>query len=209
MAAGRTVPATADRGGGVLRQLREATAAAHAEVEGTLDLLAPDLRLERLMAVMARLHAFWTAAEAGLDEWADRHPDDAARLRWSQRRRAPLFAADLRSLGGRPAPDPPDLPRVPGTDEALGRLYVLEGSTLGGAFIDRHLRLVPHLADVRLQALSPYGERTGAMWHAYRQATRERVAAGGDADRLVGAARATFTALAEWSRPLAASRSAG
>jgi hypothetical protein len=40
------------------------------------------------------------------------------------------------------------------------------------------------------------------MWHAYRRVTRERVAAGGDAGRLVGAARATFTALAAWCAPV-------
>jgi hypothetical protein len=41
------------------------------------------------------------------------------------------------------------------------------------------------------------------MWHAYRQAIREHVAAGGDARRVVTAARETFAALADWCRPVA------
>jgi hypothetical protein len=36
------------------------------------------------------------------------------------------------------------------------------------------------------------------MWHSFRSVTRARVTVGGDADRLVGAARQTFGALATW-----------
>jgi len=184
----------------VLRRLRTETAAEHQAVEDTLDLLAPDLTPERLVAALTRLHGFWTAAEAGLDAWAVTAPGDAAAVDWSRRRRAQLYAADLAALGAVPAVvEQPALPPVEGTDEALGRLYVLEGSTLGGVFIDRHLASLPQLAPTGgLQAFSPYGEETGAMWHGYRQTTRARVAAGGDADRLVAAARDTFAALAAW-----------
>ena len=99
----------------------------------------------------------------------------------------------------------PELPAVEDTDQALGRLYVLEGSTLGGTFISRHLATLPTVGpDVRLGAFSPYGAETGAMWHAFRRVTRDRVAAGGDPVRLVGAARATFAVLAEWCAPVGA-----
>jgi heme oxygenase len=182
----------------VLSRLRRETAGDHQVVEQTLDLLSPDLTRDRLVDVLTRLHGFWAAAEAGLDAWAHAHPADADRVGWSCRRRTALFAADLAALGG--APDgAPELPDVPGTDAALGRLYVLEGSSLGGVFIDRHLATLPQLAGAgRLSSFSPYGEQTGAMWHGFRSVTRERVAAGGDADRVVGAARETFGALARW-----------
>ena len=78
---------------------------------------------------------------------------------------------------------------------------MLEGSTLGGVFIDRHLATLPELSGVRLRAFSPYGAETGAMWHAFRSATRARVAAGGQAATVVGSARATFAALAVWCDP--------
>ncbi|WP_245177028.1 biliverdin-producing heme oxygenase [Geodermatophilus sp. DF01-2] len=188
----------------VLTELRTATAGEHEQVETALGLMDPLLGRERLVAVLTRLHAFWTAAEAGLDAWARRCPTDAETVAWLQRRRAHLFAADLRALHA--APDTssvqPELPAVEDTDQALGRLYVLEGATLGGTFISRHLATLPTLGPgVRLGAFSPYGAETGAMWHAYRRVTRERVAAGGDADRLVGAARDTFAALAAWCVP--------
>jgi heme oxygenase len=110
----------------------------------------------------------------------------------------------VRTLGAPPTADGPALPAVPDTDRALGRLYVLEGSTLGGAFIDRHLASLPSLAGVRIRAFSPYGGETGAMWAAFRRVTRERVAAGGDAEAMVDSARETFRALAAWCRPVAA-----
>ena len=182
----------------VLRRLRTATADDHARVEAALDLMHPRLDRPRLRAAMSSLHAFWRVAEHGLDGWAAHHPLDAGRADWTGRRRAHLYAADVRALGAEPVPDAPVLPVVGSTDEALGRMYVLEGSTLGGTFIDRHLASLPALADVRLRAFSPYGERTGAMWAAYRRATREHVASGGDADRVVGAARSTFGALSGW-----------
>jgi len=183
----------------VLRRLRAETAAEHEAVEGSLDLLSPDLTRTRLVEVLTRMHGFWQAAEAGLDRWATAEPAAAERVDWSRRRRSALFAADLATLGAGPASDLPELPAVAGTDAALGRLYVLEGSSLGGVFIDRHLATLPQLAATgRLTCFTPYGDRTGAMWHAFRTATRARVAEGGDADQVVAAARQTFGALAGW-----------
>lgn len=187
----------------VLRMLRLGTADEHGTLERVLDLLDPGLGCPRLAAVLERMHGFWLAAEAGLDDWAARFSADAHALSWSRRRRAHLFAADLDALGCRAQVAVPDLPGLPSTDEALGRLYVLEGSTLGGVLIDRHLAGLPGLAGVRVRAFSPYGSDTGAMWHAYRTAVRGRVAAGGDATTIVGAARATFAALATWCQPVA------
>jgi heme oxygenase (biliverdin-IX-beta and delta-forming) len=189
----------------VLRRLRTETAAEHQAVEESLDLLSPDLSRDRLVDVLTRMHGFWQAAEADLDGWADAHPADAERVDWAARHRSDLFAADLAALGAAPADpaDGPELPAVPDTDAALGRLYVLEGSSLGGVFIDRHLATLPQLAATgRMSCFSPYGERTGAMWHAFRTVTRARVAAGGDAGRLVDAARQTFGALATWCSPV-------
>jgi heme oxygenase len=185
----------------VLHLLRTGTAAEHESLERSLDLLAPDLDRGRLTDVLTRMHGFWRAAEAGLDDWAARFPADAETLTWSARRRAGLFAADLDTLGATPADDAPRLAPVAGTDQALGRLYVLEGSTLGGTFIDRHLAALPGLGGLRLRAFSPYGAETGAMWHAFRHATRDRVAQGGDPDVMLEAGTSTFRSLAEWCRP--------
>jgi heme oxygenase len=182
----------------VLHRLRTATVDDHRRVEADLDLMDPALDRDRLCSAVSTLHAFWDSAEEGLDRWAGRYPDDAARLDWPRRRRARLYEADLDALGTPAAAERPVLPDVRDTDEALGRMYVLEGATLGGTFIDRHLSALPALTGVRLTAFSPYGECTGAMWHAYRRAARTHTAGAGDADRVVRAACDTFAALASW-----------
>jgi heme oxygenase len=204
-AGGEALPRDAGGAGDVLRELRTATAEEHDRVESALDLMDPHLDRDRLVDVLGRLHAFWLPAEAGLDAWARRRPEDAAALDWDRRRRAGLYAADLRALGADADPGGrPDLPDVRDTDEALGRLYVMEGSTLGGTFIDRHLATLPGLAGgPRLRCFSPYGTDTGAMWHAFRRVTRAHVAGPGDAGRVVAAARTTFAVLADWCRPAA------
>lgn len=184
--------------------LRSGTAIEHANLERSLDLLDPELDRARLTGVLARMHGFWNSAETGLDDWAARFPAAAGQVSWERRRRAGLFASDLARLGASGAEVGPVLAIPSGTDEALGRLYVLEGSTLGGAFIDRHLATVPELRGLRLRAFSPYGAETGAMWHGFRRAARQRVAAGGDARTMVAAARQTFGALASWCQPAAA-----
>ena len=192
----RTDPARPD----VMLALRTATAGEHQDLEDTLDLLDPALTADRLAAVLARMHSFWVRAEDGLDTWARTHPADAAAVDWTARRRSALFAADLAALGGDPdRPGPVDVPAPASTDEALGAMYVLEGSTLGGVFIDRHLATLPGLSQVGpLASFSPYGEQTGARWAAFRRAVREHVARGGDPDALVSAARRTFRLMASW-----------
>ena len=39
------------------------------------------------------------------------------------------------------------------------------------------------------------------MWHAFRRATRHRVARGGDPDAMLAAATSTFRSLAAWCAP--------
>ncbi|SNR58809.1 biliverdin-producing heme oxygenase [Blastococcus mobilis] len=203
-AAGTEAPT--DGNDDVLRRLRTGTADEHEDVERTLDLLSPGLGRARLVEVLGRMHGFWVAAEAGLDVWAAGTPAHADEVAWPRRRRAALFAADLHALGASVTAALPQLPPVADTDHALGRLYVLEGSTLGGTFIDRHLASLPHLSDVRIRAFSPYGPETGSMWEAFRRVTRDRVAAGGNADVILDSARTTFRELATWCRPLAPAR---
>ena len=203
MAAGDQAAALRDDRGtddDVLRLLRTGTAAEHEDVERTLDLLDPSLTRHRLAQVLDAMHGFWRAAEAGLDDWAARCPVDAERVDWSRRRRTSLFASDLRELGAPASDAAPLLPPVAGTDEALGRMYVLEGSTLGGVFIDRHLAALPELAGATVRSFSPYGSETGAMWAAFRRTTRARVSAGGDATAMLASARTTFGGLAGWCR---------
>ena len=112
------------------------------------------------------------------------------------RRKLALLAADLgddaNALATLPRPTlPTPLATVP---DALGSMYVLEGSTLGGQLIARHVR-----ATLGLPAHyhAAYGPRSGAMWRGFQDKLGGTVAAK-DEDRVLDAARATFVHLREW-----------
>jgi len=64
---GRPLPPDGRGEADVLRMLRSGTAAEHADLERSLDLLDPALDRTRLTDVLERMHGFWRAAEAGLD----------------------------------------------------------------------------------------------------------------------------------------------
>lgn len=102
-------------------------------------------------------------AEAVMAPWLADWPG----LDFAARRRSSRLELDLLGLNGAPG-DTPDQPFAPLADagEALGLLYVLEGSTLGGAVIRK--ALLARGQDMNgLSFFSPYGEATGSMWRAF------------------------------------------
>lgn len=70
----------------------------------------------------------------GLEKLINRHIRLHILPDYQQRRKADLVAADLSTLGAKvPLMASEDcLPKIANTAEALGALYVMEGSTLGG-----------------------------------------------------------------------------
>jgi heme oxygenase len=108
------------------------------------------------------LHA--TAERAMLSHLAALAPGSRAALNLASRARAPAIAAALCQLG-LPAATPVATLAIASTAAALGALYVLEGSSLGGRLILRDLR--GRGADTTgLAFLDPYGDQTGAHWRA-------------------------------------------
>lgn len=122
----------------VLAALRQATSSLHHEVEHRIDFLSPDLTLSRYVRILQAFHAFFAPAEA---EMAARCPAEHRDL-WAGRERAHRLLDDLAALGAAPTDTGSSewcVPDVSGEGRWLGALYVLEGSTLGGQVISRHL----------------------------------------------------------------------
>jgi heme oxygenase len=165
------------------RRLRAATHPCHQRLEDRIDILQRVRTLAGRRTLAQRFHALHTEAEAALAPWLS-HVEG---LEFEGRRRSPLLARDLEALGAPPAAGPKDPIRVTGVAEALGRLYVLEGSTLGGRVIRREVAAAGGDMD-GLSFLDPYGERTGERWRAFL----EVVAAETDVEALVAGAVAGF-----------------
>lgn len=87
-------------------------------------------------------------------------------LDFEARRRTRLLRADLDALGAAPDDEPGDPLPVGSVAEALGVLYVAEGSTLGAQVIRREV--AARNGDFTgLAFLDPYGERTGERWRGF------------------------------------------
>lgn len=173
-----------DNGGVDVDRLRRETRSEHEAVEALLPLMSPGLTRELYGHVLARMYRVLS----GWESWASEHAPPRLASLIQERRRAPLLSADLTALGTPGAAGEesfssaawalrfPDAQLDPAAFEAafLGAMYVLEGSTLGGQYIARHveeaLGFTPGVGDAYFRG---YGEQTGSMWQAFKRLLAE------------------------------------
>jgi heme oxygenase len=124
---------------------------------------------------------------------------EALGLSASERAKLPLLEADLQALGQDPRtlPHCPAPPRLRDVAEAFGCVYVLEGSTLGGRVISRHVQARLG-ADVPRRFLDAYGARTGENWQTFRSALSAAARARNIDGRVIAGAKATFESFTAW-----------
>ncbi|MBP0444459.1 biliverdin-producing heme oxygenase [Roseomonas sp. SSH11] len=170
-------------------RLRAGTRIDHDRLEDGLRLADPGLTLERYREVLARFYGFW----AGWEPRVAAELSDETFL--APRRRLHLLRDDLHTLGleARSLPACPP-PALHGRAEAMGSLYVMEGSTLGGRVILKALDRLGLPGEGGRSYFAGYGDATGAMWRAFLQ----RLEAEPDASGVLRGAKATFAALADW-----------
>jgi heme oxygenase len=154
-----------------IASLRTATSAQHARLDTGLDAVGRFSDPGQRLGFCARYAAFHIPADAALAPWLRELPD----LELESRSRAPLLA---RFAGGQALPL---FPAPASAAEALGMLYVLEGSTLGGRFIAGALA-ARGVTDPDLAFLDPYGDETGARWRAFLTVLAREI---GDSEALI------------------------
>lgn len=116
-----------------------------------------------------------------------------------ERRNSSFITNDLKAIGysTEPLAFCTQLPKINSSLAALGAMYVLEGSTLGGRMISRMLMkntLVP-FSNSNLHFFNGYKDETGKKWTSFL-AVLEEHAEGVDA--IVSAANETFNCLTQW-----------
>lgn len=180
--------------------LREATRPWHDSIERSLPLMRPGLTLSRYGAILARYWGFYGPWEAVVGEVL---ADEAF---FGPRRKLRLIESDLAALGIELAALPrcAGLPALDGRAAALGSLYVIEGSTLGGQLLSRHVRDCLGLGPGDGGAfLASYGPAVGEMWRATRARLGRDLAAPHALAAAVAAARSTFEAMERWMEDVA------
>lgn len=182
-----------------LAALKAATQHEHEALDAALDLMNAELgaaayrgRLEAFFGIYAPLER----ALAAVDGWTAHDIDLHARNKTS------LLRADLISLGV----EQPDalpvceaLPAMPDLAAAFGCLYVLEGASLGGQIISRHVaHRFGYTATNGAQFFNGYGARTGEMWMTFRHAVDAFAGEAATREAMISGALATFVAFREW-----------
>jgi heme oxygenase len=205
-ATGRAVPAEGDP---LSARLRARTAPLHGQSERLLGLPGAITGRADYAAWLGRFLGLYEPLEqrlTGFTEWPALGIDLASRALTQG------LAADLAALGADPN-DPPraaasDLPPLPSLAHAMGALYVLEGSALGGRIILRDLQ--DRLGDQLGQATRFFGgrgERLGPMWNSFRGVLDRFGQTHPDlTDAVQSGADATFYALIRWFTPFCAVR---
>lgn len=181
----------------IVKRLKLETAEEHAAIEAATGVMEPNLSLDAYRAYLERTFGFYLVVEQQLRSWG---AWEALGLPASEREKLPLLGEDVVLLGNvEPASiracDAP--PEFASTAEAVGGAYVLEGSTLGGRVISRHIRRL-FGPDAALTFLECYGSDTGEKWQSFRTALERFAISREVEDRIIVGARDTFRSFTRW-----------
>jgi len=185
----------------ILKKLKEATKKQHDELERIVDLMNEKLCLDDYKSRLLGFYRFYSFIEPCLEgfDW------DSFGYDFQRRRKLPLLLKDLRNLNIMNKAEklqPWEGLKIEGyVGKAFGCLYVLEGASLGGQVISRHLKLRFGLDENNGAAFfNGYGKDTAIAWKEFGL-TLERFASsyGNDAEIVSGAIE-TFEGFAQCFR---------
>lgn len=181
----------------LLERLKIETRPAHDRIEQAIDLERRIATRESYRSLLCRFYGFhhaWEQAAA---------PVAGNRDFFDRRCKTHLLIRDLQVLGMSQdeiinLPQCRSLMPLPSSHAVLGSMYVIEGSTLGGAIIsrevERHLGLK---AETGCAYFRSYGRDIGIMWKSFGAALLEASSPETD-DLIVEKAQETFTIMHDW-----------
>lgn len=178
----------------ILAKLKEATRDQHDALENVVDVMNRTFSIDDYRTLLSKFHRFYSAVEPKM-------PADDLRTEGfdiANRKKVPSLERDLEHLKGlddaRNATPWTDVPELNSVAKAFGAAYVMEGATLGGQVITRHLHehlgLTPEAGGAFFNS---YGKEVGPMWKQFGAAVTafsERNPEHDDA--IVESARQTF-----------------
>lgn len=171
--------------------LKEETKQAHQSLEKIIVQRIKAIRSpEEYKKLLQFFYSYFQPVEQLIDPFlnTDIVPD------FTERRKASAILQDIRAIGGSESKQANSnyLPSIQNTADALGALYVLEGSTLGGAFIAKMLYQQAAVPDEQLHFFKGYGEKGMVMWKDFVTAINHFVEKNGKEAEVINAAKDTF-----------------
>lgn len=188
-------------GNALAARLRSETAALHVRVEQEVGL--PDSVHSRAdyAALLGRLLVFHRSFEnsSSQSEWSEEWATVGITL--PDHERSGLLVDDLSGLGERASPEAAVLPEPTSFAQALGGLYVMEGSSLGGRALAPAFRAT--LGDIPTRFYDSDGRNHPHPWRSVKAALTRFDDLAGDTDDVVSGAAAMFASFGNY---LASSR---
>lgn len=123
-------------------------------------------------------------------------------INFEERRKLALLQKDMQEIQG-DIPEGTFVPEVEVTTpaQALGCMYVLEGSSLGGSVIKKQLGKNSNFADTNFHFFGCYGENTGRLWKEFRDVVLTTVDTPEKENEMLQAALTTFSDVARCFTP--------
>ena len=178
-------------------KLKEGTKNNHQNLEKEL---LKRLKIIRSSNEYAELLTHFYSFFGGLELCIDKHLDLNILPDYPYRRKTSAILNDLRCIDAvLPAlAEKSALPEIGNHFQALGALYVIEGSTLGGQIICKILRgQVSCIDPAAMSFFSGYGDQTYQMWNVFKQAI-DLIKEPEDENMVIVSANHTFLEFSNW-----------
>lgn len=180
-----------------IEKLRSETKSIHQALEKAL---IPGIKQantsEAYAEILKTFYGYFKAMESILDAQLS----DKLVPAYSKRRKSNVILDDLKSLnisGDLAVAN--DLPKISNVPQALGAMYVLEGSTLGGRVITKMLMQNLNLQDTKhLQFFSGYGDQTEMMWGTFLETLNNAATDEKTENEIIQSATETYSKFKNW-----------
>jgi heme oxygenase len=183
----------------ILEKLKQSTHIHHQHASKSMDILHLHLSIEEYGALLQRLWGFYSPLETLIDK---RAACPFSLLDYGKRKKVPLLTRDLHALDiFTPSflPICSKLPELSDLSQVLGCMYVLEGATLGGQVISRHLKKQLAIDQTTGCAyFSSYGAEVGCMWQTFCSVLTSYASTHTLEKQILQSACSTFIAFNTW-----------
>jgi heme oxygenase len=175
----------------ILAKLKESTKEQHEALESVVDVMNSTFTLDDYKELITKFYLFYSAIEPSLP--ADELKEHGFDL--ESRRKLPSLERDLGALAILHTENGTkvETPIFDSVAKAFGAVYVLEGATLGGQVITRHLSSsIGVTSETGGSFFYSYGPNVGPMWKEFGATITAYSDANGQDDLIVQGAKETF-----------------
>ncbi len=181
-----------------LERLKKDTAPYHRGLEAStlsVNLVSNHVTLHDYSLYLQKLHSFQSTFENSAYSQLSGMITDI-----DSRRKTGLLEKDLHLLNARIPGETTDITPTPSTIlQWLGAFYVMEGSTIGGAIIARHLhKQLGSSVEGKTNYFEVYGKDLSAKWKSFLAILQQYGRDGASQDEIIKGANTTFVSLKSW-----------